>query len=233
MLDALLFDLDGTLVDNNDAHVESWVRALARHGYRVPAERVTPEIGKGGDNLVPDLLGESAEARDGEALRKAVGEEYARIVRHERRVRLFDGALELLDAVRARGVRTALATSSAPEQLAATFESAGVGTPERGPLRDRFDALVTKGDVEASKPAPDVVLAAVQKLGLPPARCALVGDTPHDAESAGRAGVVTLGVLAGGLNDEGTLLRAGARRVWRDPAHLLTELDEALRVASA
>lgn len=232
MLDALIFDLDGTLVDTNDAHVESWVRALDRHGYRAFPDRLRPEMGKGGDNLFPDLFGADAEARDGEAVRKTVGEEFVRIVGRERRIRAFDDALALLDAVRARGLRTALATSSAPEHLEATLASAGLGTPDGGPLRDRFDAVVTKGDVEASKPAPDVVLAAVAKLGLSPAQCALVGDTPHDAESAKRAGVVTLGVLAGGMNDERTLLRAGARAVWRDPAHLLADLDAALRIAS-
>jgi phosphoglycolate phosphatase-like HAD superfamily hydrolase/tRNA(Arg) A34 adenosine deaminase TadA len=231
-LDALIFDLDGTLIDTNAAHVESWVRGFARHGYRVLPDRVAPEIGKGGDNLVPDVLGDAADARDGDAIRESVGEEYVKIVRDERRVRLFDRTLELLDALRARGLRLALATSSSPEHLAATFGSAGVGTPERGPLRDRFDALVSKEDVAASKPDPDVVLAALGKLGLSPAQCAMVGDTPHDAESAKRAGVVTLGVLAGGLNDARALLGAGARAVWRDPAHLLAELDRALRVAS-
>jgi HAD superfamily hydrolase (TIGR01549 family) len=231
-LDALIFDLDGTLIDTNAAHVESWVRGFARHGYRVLPDRVAPEIGKGGDNLVPDVLGATADARDGDAIRKAVGDEYVRIVREERRVRVYDQALALLDALRARGLKLALATSSSPQHLAATFESAGVGTPEGGALRDRFDALVTKGDVAESKPAPDVVLAAVEKLGLSPAQCAMVGDTPHDAESAKRAGVITLGVLAGGLNDARALLRAGARAAWRDPAHLLAELDAALRVAS-
>src|SRR5690349_9137256 len=231
-LDALIFDLDGTLVDTNAAHVESWVRGFARHGYRVLPDRIAPEIGKGGDNLVPDVLGAEADARDGDAIRESVGEAYVQIVTRERRVRLYDGALALLDALRARGLELALATSSAPEHLAATFESAGVGTPERGALRDRFDVLVSKGDVEASKPAPDVVLAAVGKLGLSPAQCAMVGDTPHDAESAKRAGVVTLGVLSGGLNATRALLGAGARAVWRDPGHLLAELDGALRVAS-
>jgi tRNA(adenine34) deaminase len=139
---------------------------------------------------------------------------------------------ELLDALRARGLRLALATSASLENLTAIFESAGVGTPDGGALRDRFDALVTKSDVESSKPSPDVVLAAVEKLELAPAQCAMVGDTPFDALSAKRAGVITLGLLSGRLHAERLLLGAGARRVWRDPAHLLAELDEALRLAS-
>ncbi|MGZ8413461.1 MAG: HAD-IA family hydrolase [Gemmatirosa sp.] len=225
MLTALLFDLDGTLVDSNGHHTESWVRAFARCGYRVEADRIGPEIGKGGDHLVPDILGPSAEARDGERLREAVGEEYTRLTK-ERPLRTFDQVVPLLQELRRRGVRTALATSSAEEHLEATFASAGID------LREHVDVVVHKGDVERSKPAPDVVAVAVRKLGCSPAECAIVGDTPHDSVAARRAGVVTLGVLCGGLNDERALVAAGARRVWRDPAHLLAELDEVLRVAS-
>jgi HAD superfamily hydrolase (TIGR01509 family) len=224
-LDALIFDLDGTLVDTNHAHVEAWVRTLAKHGYRIDADRIGPEIGKGGDNLVPDLLGPTADKRDGEALRKDVAEEYVRIV-GARRLRVFDGAVELLAAVRQRGLRTALATSSGDTQLDATFASAGID------LREHVDVVVRKDDVERSKPEPDVVNAALAKLQLSPAQCAMVGDTPHDAEAAKRAGVVTLGILAGGYNDARTLVAAGARGVWRDPGHLLAELDDALRRAS-
>src|SRR5438067_1501539 len=135
MLTALLFDLDGTLADTNALHVESWVRAFARHGYRIDAERIAPEIGKGGDNLVPSILGEAAARRDGKALRDASAEEYPRIVR-ERGVRLFDGALPLLDELRRRGLRTALATSSGADHLDATFAAAGVD------LREHVDEVV-------------------------------------------------------------------------------------------
>ncbi len=225
-LDALIFDLDGTLVDTNATHVESWVRTFAAFGYRVDADRIAPEVGKGGDNLVPSILGRTANERDGDALRARVGDEFVTMVTTERRVPVFPRAVELLGTLRDRGIRTAIATSSGKTQLEATFESAGVD------LREHVDAVVMKDDVERSKPAPDVVTAAVEKLGLSPAQCAMVGDTPHDAESAKRAGVVTLGVLCGGYNDERALMRAGTRRVWRDPAHLLAEVDDALRVAS-
>ncbi|MDF1504603.1 HAD-IA family hydrolase [Roseisolibacter sp. H3M3-2] len=226
MLSALIFDLDGTLVDTNAAHVEAWVSALARHGYRFHPDRIAPEIGKGGDNLVPDVLGKEAEARDGEALREASKAEYLRLA-EGRRFRVFDGAAELLDELRRRGIRTALATSSGDEHLDATFGSAGVD------LRERVDVVVGKSDVARSKPYPDAVLAAVEKLGLSPAECAMVGDTPYDALSAKRAGVIGLGVLSSGLGLEARdLVQAGARRVWRDVAHLRAELDDALRAAS-
>ena len=226
MLSAMIFDLDGTLVDTNAAHVEAWVRACARHGYKVHADRIGPEIGKGGDNLVPDVLGKEAEERDGEALREACKEEYLALAK-QRRFRIFDGAGALLDELRRRGIRTALATSSGSEQLDATFASAGED------LRTRMEVVVDKSDVEHSKPYPDAVLAAVEKLGLSPAECAMVGDTPYDGLSARRAGVLTLGVLSSGLGfDERALVSAGARRTWRDVGHLGAELDDALRTAS-
>ena len=225
MLGALIFDLDGTLVDSNELHTQSWVRGFARHGYKVGADRVRTEIGKGGDNLVPSVLGPDAEARDGEALREAVSEEYPKLVA-ERGVRMFDGVVELLAELKRRGIRTAIATSSAEDHLSATLERAGVD------LREHVDAHVNKDDVENSKPDPDVVLAAVAKLGLTPAECAMVGDTPYDAIAARRAGVVTLGVTCGGIFDAPRLIAGGARRVWRDPAQLLAELDDVLHTAS-
>ena len=224
-LDALIFDLDGTLIDTNAAHVESWVRGFAQHGYRVLPDRIAPEIGKGGDNLVPSILGEDAEERDGEKLRDASGEEFLKIAK-ERRFKVYPKVPDLLDALRERGLKLALATSSSTENLEAMFESAGVE------LREKFDAVVTKSDVEKSKPAPDVVLAAVEKLSLSPAQCAMIGDTPFDAISARRAGVVTLGLLSGRLHALSLLKAAGARRVYRDPAELYAQLDDALRVAS-
>ena len=225
MLTALIFDLDGTLVDTNELHTESWVRGLARLGYKLDHDRIRPEMGKGGDNLAPDVLGKDADERDGKRLRETVAEEYKRVTA-ERPVRVYDGALELLAELRRRGIRTALATSSGEGDLEATFKAAGVD------LREHVDVVVMKTDVEHSKPYPDVVLAALEKLGLSPAECAMVGDTPHDAEAARKAGVITLGVLCGGMNDAPTLVRAGARRVYEGPADLLARLDEALEAAS-
>jgi len=226
MLSALIFDLDGTLVDTNASHVESWVRAFARLGYRIPADRIGPEIGKGGDNLVPSVLGQEADARDGEALREASKEEYAALTR-DRHFRIFDGARALLDELRRRDIKTALATSSGNEHLDATFAAAGED------LRERVDVWVGASDVEHSKPYPDPVIAAVKKLGVSPAECAMVGDTPYDALSARRAGVITLGVLSSGLGfDARGLVSAGARGVYDDVGHLLRELDDALRIAS-
>jgi HAD superfamily hydrolase (TIGR01509 family) len=223
-LDALIFDVDGTLVDTNGLHVRAWVDAFASRGYRIAADRIAVEIGKGGDKLVPSILGREADARDGEALRDAQKTGYERLVASER-VRVYPGAEELLERARERGLRTALATSSGGDHLDATFRSAGTD------FRRMVDVVVTRDDIEASKPAPDLVEAALAKLGLAPTQCAMVGDTRWDAVACRRAGVVLLGLLTGPGGEE-ELRGAGARGVWRDPAHLLEELDRALERAS-
>ncbi|HYW31746.1 MAG TPA: HAD-IA family hydrolase, partial [Gemmatimonas sp.] len=228
-LNAMLFDLDGTLLDTNAAHTEAWVTGLGAHDYRFSFDRVAPEIGKGGDQLLPTLLGEEAATRDGDAIRESVAAAF-RDIAANRRFRVFDGALDLLDELRRREIRLALATSAGEADLDVMMNSVGID------LRERFDAVVTKSDVERSKPHPDVIQCALDKLGVVAAQAALVGDTPYDATAARRAGVVTLGVATSALADERTLrtrlMRAGARRVWRDAAQLLAELDEVLAVAS-
>ena len=223
-LDGMILDIDGTLIDTNPAHVEAWVRAFESRGYRVPADRVEIEIGKGGDQLVPAVLGREAERRDGKALRAAQREEYLAIAR-ARRFRVFPRVPEFFQALRDRGIRTALATSSNEKHLEGTLASAGLDLPALA------DEMVTKDDAEASKPAPDLVVAAARALGLSPAQCAMVGDTVYDAEACRGAGVVCLGVLSGGAAAD-DLLGAGARETWRDTGHLLDDLDRALAVAS-
>ena len=222
-IEALLFDIDGTLVDSNPAHVEAWTRAFARHGYQVGPDRIRPEIGKGGDHLVPDILGEAADARDGDSLREMESEVFRRLAR-ERGLRAFPGARAILEEVHRRGMRVALATSSGPDQLDALFEAVGED------FRELADVTTTKEDVAESKPSKDVVAAALERLALPPERCALVGDTRWDVAAARRAGVPTLALRCGGSPDD-VLLREGAVGIWDDPAALLAALDEALRLA--
>jgi HAD superfamily hydrolase (TIGR01509 family) len=224
MLDALIFDIDGTLLDSNPAHVAAWAMAFEDLGYRVAPDRIEPEIGKGGDRLVPDVLGPSAEARDGEALRERQTEILLELVRRDP-VRVIPGAIELLDATRARGLCAALATSSTRSHLDALLESAGFD------LCAHADAVVTRRPDERSKPAPDLVVAAVSEIGLAPTQCAMIGDTRFDAIAAGRAGVTCLGVLSGGKSAP-ELLGGGARAVWRDCADVLEHFDAALTVAS-
>ncbi len=222
-LHGMIFDVDGTLVDTNQAHVEAWRRAFKRLGYEVPRERIELEIGKGGDLLVPSILGDDAEKRHGDALRKAQKEAFLEIASRER-FRVFPWVPELFHALRQRGIRTALATSSDRKHLQATCDSAGIDLPSLA------DVLVTKADVEASKPEPDVVIVAWEKLKLGPAECAMVGDTVYDAQACRAAGVVFLGVASGGTPED-VLLEAGACGVWRDTGHLYSDLDHAIETA--
>ena len=223
-VNGMIFDIDGTLVDTNPAHVAAWRRAFKRLGYDVPVERLVVEIGKGGDKLVPSILGEEAEKRHGDALRKAQKEEFLAIAKRQH-FRIFPGVPELFRALKNRGIRTALATSSDPKHLDGTLASAGVD------LRSMADVVVTKSDAGASKPDPDLVVVAVEKLNLSPAQCAMVGDTIYDAQACQSAGVAFIGVLSGGTG-EPALLEAGARAVFRDVAHLLVELDRVLEIVS-
>lgn len=223
-LKGMIFDIDGTLVDTNRAHVEAWRRAFERMGYNVPVERIIPQIGKGGDQLVPSVLGEEVEKRQGDGLRRVQKEEFLAIAATQR-FRVFPGTEEIFPALRARGIRTALATSSDDKHLDATLASAGVD------LRRLADVVVTKTEGEASKPAPDLVVDAVEKLGLSATECAMVGDTIYDGQACTRAGVVFLGVLSAGA-PESALREAGAREVWKDVGHLLADLDRAIEIAS-
>jgi HAD superfamily hydrolase (TIGR01509 family) len=211
---AVLFDLDGTLVDTNQAHIDAWRQAFSNRGYDLSDECIRPEIGKGGDQLVPALLGPEGDRRDGAALRKGHDIEFARRAARQR-FRLFDGALNLLDVLRRQWLQTVLVTSSSKPMLQRTLRSSDPS------LLDRFDLIVTADDAERSKPAPDLVLAALWKLALPPERCLLIGDTTHDAEAAAQAGVPFVGVACGGCATEWELTLAGAISVWSDPADLL------------
>ncbi|HVY39913.1 MAG TPA: HAD-IA family hydrolase [Polyangia bacterium] len=223
-LDGVIFDFDGVLVDSNDAHIRAWQRAFQRCGYNVEPDRIFVEVGKGGDKLVADILGESAESKRGDALRAANKEALFEIWAAEG-LRVIPGGQELLAALRARGIRTALASSSNTQQIEKAEAASRVG------WRKLFDQVVTASDVENTKPSPDLVHAALAKLEMSPAQCAMIGDTPWDARAATAAGVVLLGVTGGG-NQAEVLRGAGARAVYRDVAAIGAELDAALRAAS-
>jgi phosphoglycolate phosphatase-like HAD superfamily hydrolase len=220
----IIFDIDGTLVDTNPAHVEAWRRTFERFGHDVPSSRIEIEIGKGGDKLVPSVLGLNIEEQYGEALRRVQKEEFLKIA-EQTHFRVFPCVPELFQALRERHIRTALATSSNKKHLEATMKSAGIDLPSLA------DVLVTKDDADASKPDPDLVIVAWEKLAVLPSECALVGDTVYDGQASQAAGVVFLAVLCG-YSSASELLEAGACGVWRDTGHLYADLDRALEIAS-
>ncbi len=221
----MIFDVDGTLIDSNAAHMEAWDKAFKKHKYEVSGDRIAVEIGKGGDKLVPSILGEEIERRDGESLRKAHTAEYIKLA-ESKSLAPFPGVELLMTEIRKRGLKLALATSSSKEELKTTQRSAGVD------WTSLFDVIATSEDATESKPAPAILQAAIKKLQMSPAQCIMVGDTPYDTATARDAGAVCLGVTCGGMNDEKILRAAGMRKVYHDPADLAAHLDEALRIAS-
>jgi HAD superfamily hydrolase (TIGR01509 family) len=221
---ALLFDLDGTLVDTNEAHARAYAEAFIAHGYaHIGTGAVLRLIGKGGEFLQKDLMGEEAAAREGRAVGDAKKRSFERLAREEG-FRLYDRAEALLDAARQRGLRLALCTAADGDELDVIFGGAGKD------LRPRFDVVTTSSDAEDPKPEPDVLQIAMRELGVGPDACALVGDTIYDGQTAGKAGVPFLGV-ATGVWTAGDLRAAGARAVYPDVAVLLERLDEALASA--
>lgn len=214
---AVLFDIDGTLVDSNYLHVHAWMRAFADLGGElarpVDAWRIHRGIGMGSSLLLADLLGDDAD-RLADRAKDGHGRHYRELTDLQRP---FDGARALVRAVAERGARTVLATSAAPEELAELLKVLD--------LEDVVDGVTSAKDVQNAKPEPDLIQAALDIAGVPPGRAVLVGDTGWDVEAAARAGVPCVAVLTGGVS-EAELLAAGAAAVYRDAAALLADLDQ-------
>ena len=225
MLDAFIFDMDGTLVDNNWTHVRAWRQAFSDLGYRIPEDRIAIEVGKGGDMLVPTILGADADRKDGATLRRGHGEHYLQLAKEER-FEVVPGAEELLAELRQRGMKLVLASSSKKDEIEAVEKNTDVG------WTGMFDAVTSADDAESSKPAPDLIHAAVKKLKMSPAQCAMVGDTPYDAIACRNAGVVCLGVLSGRCHTREQIRKGGARAVYKSTAEILGHLDGVLELAS-
>jgi HAD superfamily hydrolase (TIGR01509 family) len=216
----MIFDLDGTLVDTNGAHVEAWYRSFKTLGHSVSRERIFSEIGKGSDKLPPALLGKDADRKMIAALRRCVGEIYPELAKR-RRFRVMPGAVDLLEELRRRGIRTALATSGRDDLVDATLDSARVD------FRSLVDVTVTGSDAKATKPDPDIVVTALRRLRVEPGACAMVGDTPYDGEACRAAGVRFLGVTCGGRT-AAELSAASAWDTWPEPAALLLDVQRVL-----
>lgn len=223
LVEVAVFDVDGTLIDSNDGHAEAWEIVFAQFGHAIPAARVRPHIGKGGDQLMPEFLSPDeikAHGKDISEARKAIVKE-----RFMPGFKPFPEVRDLFLDLRACGVRLALASSASAEELAGYKEIAGIG--------DLLDEETTSDDASRSKPEPDIFQAVMKRLGSVPAGCVLVvGDTPYDATAAAKAGLKILGVRCGGF-PEADLRGAGAVAVYQDPADLRRHLAEAFRLRAA
>ncbi|HTJ26205.1 MAG TPA: HAD family hydrolase [Candidatus Limnocylindria bacterium] len=209
----MLFDVDGTLVDSNDAHARAWVTAFAEAGYEIPFARIRPLIGMGGDRIIPALVAGLSEATEpGKTI--AARREQVFFERELPQLAPTRGARALLEAVHAHGARNVVATSAKPEELDAILARADV--------RALVDVAASSGDAGSSKPAPDIVVAALHAAALEPTAAVFVGDTRYDIEAAHRAEVPCVALRCGG-SDPHTLAEAEA--VYDDPQKLLEALD--------
>jgi HAD superfamily hydrolase (TIGR01509 family) len=215
---AVLFDIDGTLVDSNYVHVTAWMYAFQSVGRHVDAWRIHQAIGMDGAKLLDELLGGDAESL-GEQAKKE----------HSRRYKMmgellqpFDGARDLLREVSARGIKVVLATSAPPDELEMLRELLDV--------EDAVETVTNADDVETAKPEPDIVTVALERAGVDAADAVFVGDAVWDVKAANAAGVVCVAVATGGMH-VAELREAGAAATYDGVAALLDGLDESLLIA--
>jgi HAD superfamily hydrolase (TIGR01509 family) len=215
-----LLDIDGTLVDTNYQHALAWFRAFRDCGVTLPVWRVHRHIGMGGDQLVQALCGAAFERERGDEVRDAEGRLYRDMIGE---VRPMDGARELLEDLHAGSQTVVLASSAKPEEVEHYLDLLDA--------RGLADAWTTAGDVEATKPAPDLVQSALDRVDASAGDAVLVGDSPWDVESARRAGVTTVAVMTGGFARE-ELLGAGAVAVFGSVDELRSSFARALLTGS-
>ena len=206
-----ILDVDGTLVDSVYHHALAWHRALRRCGVVLPVWRIHRHIGMGGDQLVSSLCGEEFEAERGDEARAAEAECFEALIDE---VEPLDGARELLQEIKRREHRLVLASSAKEPELDHYLDLLEA--------RELADAWTSSADVDATKPDPDLVEVALDRIGGGPA--AMVGDSTWDCQAAGRAGVPVVGVLTGGFG-EAELREAGARPVFETLIDLRVGLD--------
>lgn len=210
-VDTVVLDVDGTLVDTVYRHTMAWVDAFLEVGVDVPTYRIHRAIGMGGDRLVAEVAGDDVEAEYGDRLREIHGRRFGEVIDT---IRPLAGAADLLDELRRRGLKVVMASSGEPEQTARLLALVGGD--------DKAQDRATSGDVEHSKPAPDLVELAIEKVGG--SRAAMVGDAVWDIRAAQDTGRYTVGLLTGGFG-EGELREAGADEVYATPRDLLEALD--------
>ena len=212
MVRAVLFDVDGTLVDSNGAHADAWVRAFAEHGVTVDRDHVRRCIGMGGDKLMPEVSGIREDSPKG----ASIAERRRALFKAEFLPTLqpFPDAGRLVAVLKERGATVVAASSAKADELTPLLAIAGAE-----PL---MDAATSSDDAEGSKPDPDIVHAALQRAGATAADAVMIGDTPYDVEAAGRAGVAVIAFRCGGWTDPDL---EGAVAIYDGPWDLLAGLD--------
>jgi HAD superfamily hydrolase (TIGR01549 family) len=207
-----ILDVDGTLVDSNYQHTIAWYRAFRQHGHVLPIWRIHRHIGMGGDQLVGSLCGDEVEDEQGDDLRAAEKTLYLQLIEE---VEPLAGARDLIVDLKHRGRRVVLASSAKPDEIEHYLDLLDA--------RGLADAWTSSGDVEATKPEPDLVEAALESVGG--GEAVMVGDSTWDCEAAARAGVKTLAVLTGGFSEQ-ELCEAGAVAVYSSIEELRRRLSD-------
>ena len=213
---ALIFDLDGTLVDTVYAHIFAWQKALAESGMAIDGWRVHRKIGMSGGlftRAVARELGREIRPDEEEALQRRHGELFRELLPERRPL---PGAVELIQFLYTNDILFGIATSGRRPEIDGSLNVLGV--------REQT-VIVERGSVARAKPEPDLFLACQQRIGVSASECYVVGDAVWDLLAARRAGMLSIGLLSGGYGED-ELSRAGAFRVYRDPAELLRSLDE-------
>jgi HAD superfamily hydrolase (TIGR01549 family) len=215
-----IVDIDGTLVDTSYQHTIAWGRAFADHGVEVAHWRIHRHNGMGGDQLVAAVAGDEVESRLGDALRESEARRYAELIDE---VRPLPGARDLLIRLLELGYRVVLASSAHREEVERYVELLDA--------HDLVEAWMTSADVERTKPHPDLITTAAERLGGAD-RLVVIGDTAWDVAAANSAGLPSIGVLSGGFG-AAELYDAGCSAVYTDAAELAAHLEDALATATA
>lgn len=216
MVKAVIFDIDGTLVDSVDLHAQAWKEAFKQYGKDIPFQQIRHQIGKGGDQLMPVFFSHEELDEFGKEMEDHRSELFKR--EFLPRVRAFPMVRELFERIRADDKRIALASSAKENELATYKKIARI--------EDLVEEETSADDAERSKPHPDIFQAALAQLGnVSINEAVVIGDTPYDAEAAGKMRLRTLGVLCGGF-PERELRAAGCMDIYDDPADLLSRYAE-------
>ena len=215
VITAVIFDIDGTLVDSVDLHAEAWAVTFAKYGKQIDVNTVRRQIGKGSDQLLPVFFSPAELTQFGEQLEQERSALFKRD--YLPRVKAFPQTRELCERIKQDGKQIALASSAKEDEVKVYTQLARI--------EDLLTGETSSEDVAQSKPHPDIFAAALKQVGNPPADEAIVvGDTPYDAKAAGKLQLRTIGVLCGGWREE-ALRQAGCVAIYRDPADLLAHYD--------
>jgi HAD superfamily hydrolase (TIGR01549 family) len=214
---AAIFDLDGTLLDSVDLHAIAWQEAMIEFGHDVSFEQARSQIGKGGDKLIPVFLSTDEQRDHGKALEEWRGNRFK--TEYMPLVRPFSAVPDLLRRVRAAGLQIAVASSAKKDEVDKYLDIARIA--------DLVDLTTCSDDVKESKPAPDIFEIVLKKLNIVGADAVAIGDTPYDAEAAGKAEIATIGVLCGGFT-ESSLRQAGCVEIYAGPATLFARFADSL-----